>query len=467
MGLFDHKDANRAYWSYELVRWLTEGPGTKWNMVLGNLPLRASERTSATFAATVKQYPGYDVLAANLDNATQKRPTVKGYVELSKAFGKAVSRLLQGDGDVKAEARQGSCRGRRCTRGPVRRARTGVGRGPTMPSARGWPAAPAAGVGWAFVGPSTLPHRRLVGLPRGLGVDPPSSGGTVSSRRAMSAGATTRRWPATELLSAISHTVFYTILFVPASVLGGLLIAIALNREIRFIGFYRTCVFVLFVASATAIGILANYIFDPQFGFANTIIKSLGGPVQRFLEDPTQAMMVIAVMTLWSQLGFTVVVYLAALQDIPKGPHRGGHGRRREPAADLPACHLAGADPGHRLQHHLAAHRGTSALRRRLHDDPRRSAGATQTIVYYLWDQAFQQLKFGYGSAIAYALFGLTLLITFGDDRLLPGSPRCRPSDGGDDRTDPDPGAAGGCRSAGGTSSSCRWPWSSPPHWCR
>ena len=41
--------------------------------------------------------------AANLDNATQQRPTVKGYVELSKAFGKAVSRLLQGDGDVKAE----------------------------------------------------------------------------------------------------------------------------------------------------------------------------------------------------------------------------------------------------------------------------------------------------------------------------------------------------------------------------
>ena len=102
--LFDHKDANRAYWSYELIRWLTEGPqDEQWNMGLGNLPLRASERTSATFAATVKDYPGYDVLAANLDNATQKRPTVKGYVELSKAFGKAVSRLLQGDGDVKAE----------------------------------------------------------------------------------------------------------------------------------------------------------------------------------------------------------------------------------------------------------------------------------------------------------------------------------------------------------------------------
>ena len=53
-------------------------------------------------------------------------------------------------------------------------------------------------------------------------------------------------------------------------------------------------------------------------------------------------------------------------------------------------------------------------------DDPRAAPAttrggpldATQTIVYYLWAQAFKQLNFGYGSAIAYALFGITLLIT-------------------------------------------------------
>jgi multiple sugar transport system permease protein len=39
---------------------------------------------------------------------------------------------------------------------------------------------------------------------------------------------------------------------------------------------------------------------------------------------------------------------------------------------------------------------------------------ATKTIVYYLWDTAFHQLQFGYGSAVAYGLFGVTLLITLG-----------------------------------------------------
>ena len=68
-----------------------------------------------------------------------------------------------------------------------------------------------------------------------------------------------------ELMSAIWHTAFYTALFVPTSVILGLLIALALNRKIRFIGVYRTAIFVPFVASAAATGILANYIFDPQF----------------------------------------------------------------------------------------------------------------------------------------------------------------------------------------------------------
>ncbi len=298
----------------------------------------------------------------------------------------------------------------------MRQTRKAVGRGPTFALgprlSRG---ARQAGVGWAFVGPSTV-------LIIALSAFPAVWAWILSQQRwngfqqARNIGWRNYETMAgdEELLSAISHTVFYTILFVPASVLGGLLIAIALNREIRFIGFYRTCVFVPFVASATAIGILANYIFDPQFGFANTIIKSLGGPVQRFLEDPTQAMMVIAVMTLWSQLGFTVVVYLAALQDIPK---------------DL--TEAATVDGANRLQifRHVTWPEltpvtvfstiwqliGALQLFDVVYTTTRGGPlGATQTIVYYLWDQAFQQLKFGYGSAIAYALFGLTLLITLG-----------------------------------------------------
>lgn len=95
--LLDHNDANRAYWSYEFTKWLTSAQvDERWNLALGNLPLRSSETTSPQYAAYTKQYPGADVFVANLANAKQPRPTVAGYVELSRVVGQAISKVLQG-----------------------------------------------------------------------------------------------------------------------------------------------------------------------------------------------------------------------------------------------------------------------------------------------------------------------------------------------------------------------------------
>ena len=120
-----------------------------------------------------------------------------------------------------------------------------------------------------------------------------------------------------EFWAAVSHTGLYVVLFVPASVLLGLFLAVALNRDIALIGLYRTAIFVPFVASAAATGILSTYLFSPQFGLANNVLRSLGLPAQHWLEDPNQAMLVIAIMSLWGQAAFTTVIYLAALQDVP------------------------------------------------------------------------------------------------------------------------------------------------------
>ncbi|WP_279579010.1 carbohydrate ABC transporter permease [Fodinicola feengrottensis] len=189
----------------------------------------------------------------------------------------------------------------------------------------------------------------------------------------------------------------------------------ALNRPIRFVGFYRTCIFVPFVASAVATGILGNYVFNPQFGVANNILRVLGLPAQGLLESQQQAMIVIAVMALWQQLGFTVVVYLAALQDMP---------------ADLvEAARVDGASAPRIFRHIVLPQlapvtvfttiwQTITALQ--LFDlvfvtTKGGPLGSTETVVYYLWDQAFRGgLRFGYGSAVAYGLFAVTMLITIG-----------------------------------------------------
>lgn len=217
-----------------------------------------------------------------------------------------------------------------------------------------------------------------------------------------------------EFWEAVSHTGLYVLLFVPASVLLGLFLAVALNRDIRFIGVYRTAIFVPFVASAAATGILATYLFSPQYGLANNVLRTVGMPAQGWLEDPSQAMLVIAIMSLWGEAAFTTVIYLAALQDVP--------------VELLEAARIDGANRWQTFWKVVWPELGPVTVfvtiwqtigALQLFDLVYTTTrggplDATKTIVYFLWEKAFKTLQFGYGSAAAYVLFAATLLITVG-----------------------------------------------------
>jgi multiple sugar transport system substrate-binding protein len=101
--LFNHNDPNRAGASRDFIRWLTSKEvDPKWNLANGNLPLRTSEKDTAEFAAYVKEYaPGGQKFFDNLANAKQPRPTVSGYVEMSRYVGEAISKVLQGAAPTK------------------------------------------------------------------------------------------------------------------------------------------------------------------------------------------------------------------------------------------------------------------------------------------------------------------------------------------------------------------------------
>ncbi len=217
-----------------------------------------------------------------------------------------------------------------------------------------------------------------------------------------------------EFWEAVSHTGLYVLLFVPASVLLGLFLAVALNREIRFIGIYRTAIFVPFVASAAATGILATYLFSPQYGLANNVLRSVGLPAQGWLEDPSQAMLVIAIMSLWGQAAFTTVIYLAALQDVPQElleAARIDGANRWQTFWKVVWPELGPVTVFVTIWQTITALQLFDLVYTTTRGGP---LDATKTIVYFLWEKAFKTLEFGYGSAAAYILFAVTLLITIG-----------------------------------------------------
>jgi multiple sugar transport system permease protein len=286
-------------------------------------------------------------------------------------------------------------------------------RSPADRSRRRRRATSASLTGWGFIAPATI---FVVGL-----AFFPAVWAFVLSRKKTNliTPATDVGWNNYQLMlkdpglrDAVMHTLFFTAVFVPVSIIVGMLLAIALNQRIRLTGFYRTCIFVPFVASAAATGILANFVFDPNFGVANNILRVVGLPKQEFLESPTQAMLVLVIIALWGSIGFNVVVYLAALQDIPRDVVEAAvmDGANRMQVfrhVTLPA--LGPVTVFTTIWQVITALQLFDLVYTTTRGQP---LDSTITIVYYIYRMAFELLKYGYGSAIAYGLFAVTMLIT-------------------------------------------------------
>jgi multiple sugar transport system permease protein len=211
---------------------------------------------------------------------------------------------------------------------------------------------------------------------------------------------------------AIAHTLVYTALFVPGTMIAGLFLAVAMNRKIRFISVYRTAAYATMAISTISEAVVFIWLFDPSYGVINYFLSLIGLPQQQFLNSPSQALFVILVMTVWGWTGFAVVIYLAALQGVPQtlleaaaidGAGRWATFRR----VTLPLLSPASL--------FLAVWLTINALQ--LFDEVYLSTqggplNATTVLVYYVYEQAFQDFNFGYASAIAYFLFIVILVIT-------------------------------------------------------
>jgi multiple sugar transport system permease protein len=212
--------------------------------------------------------------------------------------------------------------------------------------------------------------------------------------------------------SAVGHTVVYTVIFVPVSVIGALGLAVALNRKIRGIRFYRLAIFTPLVTSTVATGILFLWLLDPTFGLVNYLLHAVGLPQQQFLQSPNEALYCIVAMTVWGWLGFDVIVYLAALQGIPEELMEAAEMDGASRFSRFRTIVLPLLSPATLF---LVVWSTINALQ--LFDEiyvttrggPLES---TTVIVYYLYQQAFQYFNAGYGSAIAYVLFIAILIVT-------------------------------------------------------
>jgi multiple sugar transport system permease protein len=120
-----------------------------------------------------------------------------------------------------------------------------------------------------------------------------------------------------KLTKALTNTIVFSLLYVPAVVVISLLVAVLLNRKIRGITIFRTIYFLPAVTSAVATALVWNMIYGKDTGILNYIIEFFGGPPICWL-CTDKVLIALIIVNVWGAIGEGMIIFLAGLSAIPK-----------------------------------------------------------------------------------------------------------------------------------------------------
>ena len=118
--------------------------------------------------------------------------------------------------------------------------------------------------------------------------------------------------------NAFGNTLYYTAVTVPLGIVLPLALALALNQRIPGRVVFRAAFFLPVIGSFAIIAIVWSFLIDPDIGLLTYWLTRLGLPKVSFLRDPNWAMPAIILVSVWKNIGFNMVIYLAGLQAIPR-----------------------------------------------------------------------------------------------------------------------------------------------------
>ncbi len=117
---------------------------------------------------------------------------------------------------------------------------------------------------------------------------------------------------------SVRNTALYSIMYVPFMISIGLLIALLFNQNYKLRNFFRVIIFSPYVFMIPAVGIMWRWLMDTNFGMLNFYLSLFGIPKVSWLTSPKFSLISIVIVILWETIGYSMILYLAALQTIPK-----------------------------------------------------------------------------------------------------------------------------------------------------
>lgn len=213
---------------------------------------------------------------------------------------------------------------------------------------------------------------------------------------------------------SLRNSAYYTVLTVPTTIVLGLGLAVAMNQAIRGIAFFRGAMYIPVLTSSVAVAFIWQWIFNSDLGLLNALLDFVGLPAVGWLTDPAWAMISLAIMSVWKNLGYYAIILFAALQGVPKVLYEaaaldGAGGWRRFLNITVPMIGPA------LLFVTVISLIGSFQVFDQVYLVTGNGGPGTSTYVYnlHLYNNAFDFFAMGYASAMAYILFAILFIITW------------------------------------------------------
>lgn len=213
-----------------------------------------------------------------------------------------------------------------------------------------------------------------------------------------------------EVWQSLINTLKYAVMEVPFSIVIALILAVLLNRKMKGRGIYRTIIFLPMVAAPAAVAMVWRWLFNSDFGLINNVFNIN----VKWVSDPKIAVFSIAVIGIWSIIGYNMVLFISGLQEIPHDYYEaaeidGATGIKSFFHITVP---LLSPTIFFVLVTRVIGAMQVFDLMYMVMDKSNPALGKTQSLVYLFYKYAFINKNMGYGATIVILLLILTMIIT-------------------------------------------------------
>lgn len=216
------------------------------------------------------------------------------------------------------------------------------------------------------------------------------------------------------VIQAVFNTLEYTIISVPSIVILSLIVAVLLNKKIKGRSVYRTIYFLPMVAAPAAIAMVWRWLFNSDYGLINYLLSIIGITGPKWITDPNVALISIAIVGIWSAIGYNMVLLLAGLQEIPKDYYEAASIDGASPLRQFFTITVPLVSP---TMFFVVVTSIISAFQVfdiifMIIDKTSTALENTQSLVYLFYKNSFVLNDKGYGSAIVMLLLAIIMIVT-------------------------------------------------------